>query len=178
MGKSLKRVAELVLTALVLGFVLYRFGPQIEAAAGFGDDGPPAPTFSLTTLDNRRVSLEALKGRVILVNYWATWCGPCRIEMPGFQDVYEDYREQGFAILAVSRDPPGDAEKVETYIRERGITFPVGMEDVDLRNAFGRFNSLPTSFLIDRNGRIRHEVTGVFLEPALRLAVKKLLAEG
>jgi peroxiredoxin len=177
MSKSIKRGLELALTALILGFVLYRFGPQIEAAVGLGNDGPPAPAFHLTTVDNRRVSLEALKGKVVLVNYWATWCGPCRIGMPGFQDVYQDYRDQDFTILAISRDRPRDISKVEAYVDERGITFPVGMEDQELREAFGRFNSLPTSFLIDRKGRIRHEVTGIFLEPALRMAVKKLLAE-
>lgn len=176
--KSLGRGLELVLTVAVLGFVLYRFGPQIGAALGVGAEGPPAPSYHLTTLDDRGLSLEALRGEVVLVNYWATWCGPCRIEMPGFQDVYAAYRDQGFTILAISRDSPEEVAKVKAYVEERGITFPVGMEDPGLRDAFGRFNSLPTSILIDRAGRIRHQVTGVFLEPALRMAVKKLLAEG
>ena len=97
--------------------------------------------------------------------------------MPGFQRVYEDYKDQGFLVLGVSRDQDGPAPVIE-FLERKGITYPVAMaKDVDL-GGITDVQTLPTSYLIARDGTIRHRVEGLYAGPALRMAVKRLLAEG
>lgn len=112
----------------------------------------------------------------MLVNFWATWCPPCRVEMPGFQAVYDEFRDSGFVVLGISTDAGGRAP-VEGFLRERRITYPVAMASGNVVSAFGGADLLPTSYLIDRQGRIRNEVRGIFASIALRQAVKRLLSE-
>lgn len=161
---------------LLLGFLAYRISPQVMAAFGAGTGDSAAPAFELRTLDAAPVSLEGLRGQVVLVNFWATWCPPCRIEMPGFQRVYEERRGEGFVVLGISTDQAGEGV-VRSFLQERGITFPVAMATGAVVRDFGGVSALPTSFLIDREGRIRQEVRGMFAEPALRMAVGRLLEE-
>ncbi len=161
---------------LVLAFVGYRFWPQAEAVFGMGGSGEAATSFTLKTLDGQKVSLDQLRGDVVLVNFWATWCPPCRFEMPGFQKVYEAKKDRGFRIVGVSMDETG-AAGVERYLAQHGITYPVGMVNSQVFRAFGSPTTLPASFLIDRQGRIRHSVTGVFAEVTLSQAVDRLLKE-
>jgi peroxiredoxin len=117
-----------------------------------------------------------LEGRVVLVNVWATWCPPCVIEMPGFQKVYDDYKDRGFLVLGISRDQ-GDPERVRAFLEEKEITYPVAMAAETDLGGLADVTTLPTSFLIDREGKIRHTVEGLFVGPALRLAVRRLLEE-
>lgn len=159
---------------LLLGFVGYRIAPQVQAAAGVGGRDDIAPPYVARTLDGELISLEELRGNVVLVNFWATWCPPCRLEMPGFQRVYEDRRDEGFVVLGISTDRAGQ-NVVREFLEERDITFPVTLASADVVRDFGGVRVLPTSFLIDREGRIRQEVKGIFAEPALRLAVGHLL---
>jgi peroxiredoxin len=121
--------------------------------------------------------MEELRGQVVLVNFWATWCPPCRAEMPGFQDVYEDRRAQGFTVVGISTDQL-PREQVAAWLRERGIAYPVALATAESVAGFGGVASLPTSFLIDRRGNIRYAVRGIFAELTLRAAVDRLLAEG
>jgi peroxiredoxin len=174
--RKLRVSLNAVLWVLVLGFVGYRMWPQVAAAFSVAGGTEEAPAFHLQTLDGDTVSLEALRGRVVLVNFWATWCPPCRVEMPAFERIYRDKREQGFTIVAISTDRTGTAP-VRRFLTERDLTFPAAMATADVVRAFGGVRALPTSFLIDRQGRIRHEVRGYFAEPALRLAVDRLLRE-
>jgi peroxiredoxin len=96
--------------------------------------------------------------------------------MPGFQRVYDDYKDQGFLVLGVSRDHEGP-EKVRAFLAQKEITYPVAMaKDVDL-GGITEVTTLPTSYLIGRDGTIRHKVEGIYAGPVLRLAVKRLLAE-
>lgn len=168
-------VANLLWIGL-LAFVGYRIWPQIAAAAGVSSANVVAPAFAVTTLDGRTVSLESLRGQVVLVNFWATWCPPCRVEMPGFQQVYEARRDRGFTIVGVATDI-GGSSTVRRFTAERGITYPIAMANGEVVRGFGNPNMLPTSFLIDRQGRIRHEVRGIFASVALSQAVDRLLAE-
>lgn len=161
---------------LLLGFLVWRLSPQVAAAFGVASANTAAPDFHLTALDGRPVSRDALRGQVVLVNFWATWCPPCRVEMPGFQDVYDRHRASGFTILGVSTDARGRAP-VARFLAEHGITYPVAMASGGIGQAFGGVRTLPTSFLIDREGRIRHEVQGYFAETTLDQAVRRLLAE-
>ena len=162
---------------LLLGFLAYRIAPQVKAAFGAGGGDSVAPAFQLRTLEGEPVSLERYRGQVVLVNFWATWCPPCRIEMPGFQRVYEDRRDEGFVVLGLSTDQAG-VGVVREFLAERDLTFPVAMATGRVVRDFGGVQALPSSFLIDREGRIRHEVKGIFAEPALRMAVGRLLEEG
>lgn len=161
---------------LALGFLAFRIYQQLRAAAGIGGAGHEAPAFTVETLDGELIDMEALRGKVVLVNFWATWCPPCRVEMPGFQRVYEDRRHDGFVVVGLSTDR-GSVRSVRAFVQERGLTFPIAMAPTPVVHAFGGARALPTSFLIDRNGLIRQQVTGFFAEPALRLAVSHLLAE-
>jgi thiol-disulfide isomerase/thioredoxin len=92
---------------LLLGFLAYRIPPRVEAAFGAGAGDSIAPAYAARTLDGEAIALEGLRGKVVLVNFWATWCPPCRIEMPGFQRVYEDEADQGFVVLGISTAPTG-----------------------------------------------------------------------
>lgn len=166
-----------VLWIAVLAFLGFRVWPQLAAAIGIGSSGTGAPDFTLQTLDGDIVSLAGLRGEVVLVNFWATWCPPCRAEMPGFQRVYEAKRDRGFTILGLSTDLGGRGP-VDAFLAEHGITYPVAMASSRVVRDFGGSNMLPTSYLIDRQGHIRHTVKGFFAEPALAQAVERLLAEG
>ena len=157
-------------------FLGYRIWPQVAAAFGVASANVAAPDFQVTTLDDDAVSRDALRGKVVLVNFWATWCPPCRVEMPGFQDVYDRKKAEGFTILGISTDATGP-QHVARYLWEHEITYPVAMASGGIVRAFGGSRALPTSFLLDRQGRIRHTVTGIFSEIALEQAVNRLLAE-
>ena len=163
--------------ALLVGFLAWRLSPQAGAAFGVTSLNQAAPDFRVTTLDGSPVTPASLRGKVVLLNFWATWCPPCRVEMPGFQDVYDEHRADGFVVLGVSTDRAG-RDPVREFLQENGITYPVAMANGEIVNAYGGARVLPTSFLIDREGRIRHEVRGYFTEVALRQAVRRLLDEG
>lgn len=150
--------------------------PQVAAAFGLDSAGARAPGFQLTTIDGRAVSLDSLRGKVVLVNFWATWCPPCRVEMPGFQGVYDRNRHRGFTIVGISTDAAGSGAVVR-FLEERGITYPNAMANGAVVRDFGGVNTLPTSFLLDRQGRIRSEVRGIFASVALEAAVDRLLDE-
>ena len=168
----LEPVAWLVLA----GFLGYRIAPQVAAAFGVGSTTAPAPGFAVRTLAGDSLSSESLRGKVVLVNFWATWCPPCRLEMPGFQAVYDRRKADGFVVLGISTDVTGPAA-VSGFLAERDITYPVAMASGDITRRFGDSRMLPTSYLIDRQGRIRHEVRGIFASVALEQAVERLLAE-
>lgn len=162
--------------ALLLGFLAYRLSPQAGAAFGIAAMNQMAPDFQLTTLDGVPVTRDSLRGKVVLLNFWATWCPPCRIEMPGFQRVHDEYVDRGFTVLGVSTDAAG-RRPVLDFLRDRKITYPVAMATGRMVNDYGGARVLPTSFLMDREGRVRHEVRGYFAEIALRKAVGRLLDE-
>jgi peroxiredoxin len=170
----LRRVLDVGLWVVVLGLLVWRFGPQVGAALGIGGMDVPAPDFALATLDGDTVRLADLKGRVVMVNFWATWCAPCRLEMPGFEDVWRDYRDRGVVILGVSVDR-GVRSEVERWVRDRDITYPIAFATGSMVEAYGGANLLPTSVLINREGRIVHRVEGFYAEPALRASLKRLL---
>ena len=166
---------EAALWLVMLGVIGTRMWPQVAAAFGVASQSAHAPDFTLTTLAGDVVSRESLRGQVVLVNFWATWCPPCRVEMPGFQQVYDARRNDGFTILGISTDARRDG--IGFFLEERGITYPVAMAANSIGSKFGGVQTLPTSFLIDRDGRIRYEVRGIFSETALSRAVDLLLAE-
>jgi len=172
--RRIGRTLEIALWIVVIGLVVWRFGPQVGAALGLRPGTEPAPDFVVQTLDGDSVRLTDLRGQVVLVNFWATWCAPCRIEMPGFQRVWDDYGDQGFTIVGLSVDQ-GVRSDVARWVKDRGLTFPIAFAPGAVVRSYGGASVLPTSILIDREGRIAHRVQGYYAEPALRAAVRRLL---
>jgi len=160
----------------VVGLFVLRITPQLRAAAGWGSGGTAAPAVTFDLLDGGAQSLRGLKGQVVLVNFWATWCPPCRAEMPGFEKVYEARRADGFTVVGVSMDEVS-RQQVASFLRDHGIGYPVALATPDLVAAFVGISSCPASFLIDRRGRIRYTVQGIFAAVTLKAAIDRLLAE-
>jgi peroxiredoxin len=114
--------------------------------------GTKAPDFQLKDMAARTVSLSSFKGKVVLVSFWATWCPPCRAEMPALNKLYKGYRDKGLVVVAVSTDRK--VEYVKDYLGKYPVDFPVLMDsDVKVSRQYGVF-SMPTSFLLDKNGII------------------------
>lgn len=170
-----RRWGERLVWIALLAFLGVRLWPQVAAAAGVASASAASPRIELTALDGAPVTSESLRGHVVLINFWATWCPPCRVEMPGFQRVYDRFRDDGFVMLGVSMD--GGTEGVRRFLAERHITYPVAMATPATVRDFGGVRLLPTSYLIDRDGRIRNEVSGMFASVALEQAVRRLLDE-
>ena len=167
---------EWAFTLGVLVFALYRLGPQLGALAGVGPDLGRVPELTMVTLEGDTLRSADLRGQVVVVNFWATWCGPCRLEMPSLQSLHEDRAEDGVVVIGLSTDVGSD-EPIRDWIEERGITFPIGRATRAHRNAFGGIRGIPTTYLIDRQGVVRHRVVGYFTPPALRVAVDRLVDE-
>ena len=113
----------------------------------------PAPDFQLKDGDGKVVKLSDYKGKVVLLNFWATWCGPCKIEIPWFVEFEQNYRDKGFAVLGVAMDEEGWAA-VKPFVSSHKVNYRMVIGDDMTAQKFGGVESLPTSFMIDREGRI------------------------
>ncbi len=118
-----------------------------------------APTWSMPDIEGNLVSSAQFKGKVVVLDFWATWCPPCRAEIPGYIELQEKYGKDGLVIIGVSMDRGGPTV-VQPFAEKFGINYPLVMGDNDTVAAFGGFNAIPTTFLIDREGNIRDVKTG------------------
>jgi peroxiredoxin len=131
--------------------------------------------FTLKDSNGANVQLTDYKGKVVLLNFWATWCGPCKLEIPEFVEAYERYRDKGFVILGVlSEDDPTPTE-LRTFMTQFRMNYPVLREHQDFAAANGELWALPTSFLIDRQGLICTRHTGAMTKEMLEQEIKSLL---
>jgi len=129
-----------------------------------------APDFTLTSLDGEEIRLSDLKGKTIFLDFWATWCGPCRESIPHLVSLYKTHRENGFLIIGISVDK-GGADLVRRFTASMGIPYPVAMATGDLERQYG-VTALPTGFLIDREGKIRDKILGFSPSIAKQLEAK------
>lgn len=163
-----------LITVLLIVWAGPRAFPHIRALVGWQSAASVMPTWSARTLDGSTIGSDSLRGNVVLVNVWATWCLPCRAEMPLLQAMYERHRAAGFTLVGLSVDQ-GPESDVRTFLSERSITYPVAIVPSRFTNAFGDVRGYPTSFLLDRAGIVRHAVIGPLAPATLELAVRRLL---
>lgn len=137
--------------------------------SGVGDDGEgqlpklqgkPAPGFTLVDLDGKTVSLSDFKGKSVLVNFWASWCAPCKLEMPWFEEFSKKYAGQGLVILGVAADDAGK-NVIAGVAKKSGITYPILLKDDKVEDAYGGVGYLPESFYVDKTGTVTLVTAGL-----------------
>ena len=135
-----------------------------------------APDFTLNTPDGTAFTLSELRGQAVLVNLWATWCPPCRAEMPAIQKLYDEYKNQGFVVLGLNMTYQDDPTAVVPFVQENQLTFPILIEETGAVAEKYELRSLPSSFFIDRNGIIQEVVIGgPMSEVLLRTRIESIL---
>jgi peroxiredoxin len=136
----------------------------------------PAPNFSLKDADGNAVNLADYRGKVVLINFWATWCGPCEAEIPWFIEFEKKYKDQGFAVLGVSMDDDG-WKSVRPYIASHKINYRIMIGSEVVSQQFGEIEALPTSFVLDREGRIASNHVGLVDKVDYQNEIVKLLQD-
>lgn len=147
--------------------------PVDKVAAG--EVGSPLPEFTVKDLQGHLISSDHLKGKVIIIDFWATWCGPCKQEMPGYQRLVDRYGPQGLVVVGLKSDAMADTENPLKFTKRIGVHYPLAVATDDLTRKFGGVEGLPTTLLYDRKGVLRNRVIGFEYTNVLEGQLKALL---
>ncbi|MFZ0963321.1 MAG: TlpA disulfide reductase family protein [Terriglobia bacterium] len=175
--KSKLAAGALLALVLVVGLYYlnrYWIAPAVRAQTKSEGIHPLAPAFSLTDISGKPLNLSDYQGKVVLLDFWATWCGPCRIEIPGFIELQKRYADQGFTMIGISMDD--SAEPVVGFYKELQMNYPVAVGNDRLGELYGGMPGLPTTFLIGRDGRIYAKHVGAYSLGVFEAEIKELLA--
>jgi peroxiredoxin len=172
---------------VLVGAVILLLGGLLGVTTFLGDGyepltvGSPAPPFEALTLDAppARRTLADYRGKVVVLNIWATWCGPCRVEMPSIEALHREFAPQGLEVVAVSIDEPGAEEAIREFTKEYGLTFDILYDPTHRIEPAYQTSGVPETFVIGRDGVIRKRVIGAtrWDSDAVRALVRQLLAE-
>jgi peroxiredoxin len=171
---SSKRI--LIYAVVALCFIgLYLASRHKSQTPRASASGNAAPDFTVTDIDGKKLSLSDFKGKVVLLDFWATWCAPCRTEVPHFVDMQNKYGPDGFQVIGISMDD--DAKPVQEFAREFKLNYPVAVGDDKLGQSYGGVLGLPVNFIIDRQGRIFSKHIGATNAAIFDREVEDLLAK-
>ena len=134
--------------------------PKEEAAIAAGEIGSRLPEFSMKDLQGREISSTDLRGKVVLIDFWATWCQPCKKEMPGYQKLVDQYGSLGFEAVGFKFDTMMDTEDPVVFAKKIGVRYPLAVAADNLKQKFGNIEGLPTTMLYDRHGILRKKIIG------------------
>jgi peroxiredoxin len=167
----------LVLVAVVAAGMLY-FGFHAARRSGVGRAGVgksiTAPDFTLESLDGKSMRLSDLRGKAVLLNFWATWCEPCKIEMPWFVELQNEYGSQGLQVVGVAMDD-SSKEEIARFAKEMGVNYPILIGKEAVGEDYGGVPALPESFFISRDGRIVNRIMGLRGRGEIEDSIKKAL---
>ena len=176
--RSIYRILPVLAIAAVIGVVSSCSGSRSNASASAKMEEAgrkPAPNFTLKDENGQNVSLADYKGKVVLLNFWATWCGPCGVEIPWFEQFEQQLKSQGFAVLGVSMDEDGWSA-IKPFIAARKINYRVVLGNDSVGQLYGGVDSLPTTFIIDREGRLAYTHVGLAGKNEYLSEIQRLLA--
>jgi thiol-disulfide isomerase/thioredoxin len=149
--------------------------PAKEAPITAGEIGSRMPEFSVKDLQGRPVSSADLRGKLVLIDFWATWCQPCKKEMPGYQKLLDRYGSQGFAVIGFKFDTMKDTQDPVLFAKKLGVHYPLAVASDDVKNKFGGILGLPTTMLYDRQGILRSKVIGFEYTDVIESELKPVL---
>jgi len=135
--------------------------------------GRPAPDFTLND-GGRRLQLSSYRGKVVVLNFWATWCGPCKTEIPWFIDFEKEYGKKGFTVLGVSMDEDG-WKAINPYVADHGINYPVVLANEEMNQKYGGIEALPTTLVIGRDGKVAYVHSGLIERQEYEKEIRQLL---
>ena len=171
--KALRIGALLLAASSAIGALIFRFSPLAhleEPAPPHHEEHPVAPKFRLQDIAGRPLELSDYRGKVVLLDFWATWCTPCRWQVPELVELQAKYRTRGLRVIGISMDD--EAKPVRVFYKDFEMNYPVAMGGDPVADLFGRVPGLPTTFLIGRDGRIHDKHVGArgmsFFEPKVR----------
>lgn len=171
-------MALLVVAVVAAGMLYFGFHMArrsgVDHAPGILGYGTPAPNFTLQTLDGKDVSLADFRGKAVLVNFWATWCGPCKIETPWLVELQNQYGAQGLQVVGVAMDDSGKDE-IAKFAKDMGVNYPVLLGKEAVGDAYGGVPALPESFFVGRDGKIVDRIIGLKGRGEIEDSVKKAL---
>ncbi len=177
MENSVKRSPlVLVVVAFVVALMLY-VGYHKARGAGLTSHlttSSVAPDFTLESLDGKSVRLSDLRGKAVLLNFWATWCGPCKIEMPWFVDFQKQYGSEGLQIVGVAMDDASKAD-IAKFAQDMGVNYPILIGKESVGDQYGGVPALPESFVISRDGKIMDKIIGLRGKAEIEDSIKKAL---
>jgi cytochrome c biogenesis protein CcmG/thiol:disulfide interchange protein DsbE len=150
-------------------------GAAFQGASDAPAKGSVAPDFKLKTLDGKEVQLSSLRGKAVLLNFWATWCEPCKIEMPWLVDLQKKYRQQGLEIVGVAMDDSGE-KTIADFAKKMQVNYTVLVGSEKVAQMYGGLDGLPTSFFLGRDGKVVDTALGLVSESTIEDAIKKSLA--
>lgn len=168
----MKRFIWLLLPLVMVLFVC----AKAEKTDIQNENYPQAPEFSLKDLRGEEISLSDYSGKVVFLNFWATWCGPCRYEIPGFVELYKQYKDKGMAIIGISLDKFG-SDLVLRFAERYKINYPVVMSTTKIIKDYELGPYIPMTIIVDQEGKIRHRHIGYLNKEALKNYFLKLIEE-
>jgi peroxiredoxin len=166
--------ATLLAAAVV---ITYTWAPRRGTPLTPPEQRPPATEFTLLDANGAKASLSDYKDKVVLLNFWATWCTPCEVEIPWFKEFERTYKDRGFAVLGVSFDEEGWAA-IKPFVKVHEMNYRVLLGTEDMGKMYDEVQALPTTFLIDRQGRVAVQHRGLVSKATYEEGIQKLLAEG
>jgi len=149
--------------------------PQTQNSAPAEQIGSSLPSFSVDDLQGNKIDSSELKNRVALINFWATWCEPCRKEMPGYQSLLDRYGSKGLTVIGFKADVMTDTEDPMQFTRQLGIHYPIATGTNEIRKKFGGLEGLPTTYIYDRHGILRNKIIGFEYTGTIEKIIQKLL---
>jgi thiol-disulfide isomerase/thioredoxin len=140
----------------------------------YGQGASKSPPLKLKTLQGRKFNLSDYRGKVVLLNFWATWCPPCGAEMPALIKMQREYKSKGLQVIGVTF-PPQEAVEVRRFIRKLGVNYPIALGTKEMKALFAQTEVLPLTVIIDRRGNVRDLIEGILLPQEFEQKIKPLL---
>ena len=176
MGMKKRKLVGLAVSIAAISFATVVLSGNLSIASDANqiESPKPAPGWELKDLDGKTVHSSDFKGKIVVLDFWATWCQPCRAEIPGFIELQKKYQGQGLAIVGISVDQAG-LDTIKSFAKKLGINYPVVLTDAKIDAAYGGIDGLPTTLIIDRSGRIVKRHLGFTEKSEIESEIKPLL---
>ena len=164
-----------IIAAVVTGMLIFATRVTRGASNASTGVGGGAPDFALNTTSGKTLHLSDFRGKAVVLNFWATWCGPCKIEMPWFVDLQKKYEAQGLQVVGVAMDD-SSKEDIDKFTQEMSVNYPIVIGKEATADSYGGLPALPTTLYIDREGKVVDRVIGLRGRAEIEQAMQKIIA--